>query len=257
MLLALALFAAACGSEQSAPAICDEQEGSLRTIEVDVEPIAAAGSEQAVLWLPPCVNLERLQIVMLMHGAGQSPTGWFDEPIMAAPVAERLDRSDVDTAVLAPGGADGNQFFMDHTLGPLLAAVETELGVLPPIVGVGGYSAGGPTVARLAFGPERIEVENVMVSAPVWAPQYTRWIQADLGDTSITSVFLDAGADDGLGRSLLETKQAVLDSGAEVEITLERPPGGHNLAYMASRIDVWLPVLAGVELLDVAPPTTE
>lgn len=257
LLLAFTLLGPACGSDATAAADCGDITGELRTIAVDVEPIAPSGSEEALLWLPACVDPDRLQIVMLMHGAGLKPATWFDEPVDAANVAERLDRSDVDTAVLTPGGAGGNQLFVDHTLEPLLDAVGAELGVLPPIVGIGGYSAGGPTLARLAFGPDRIEVENVVVSAPVWAPQYTRWVEANLADTSIRTLLLDAGANDGLGRSLAEIREAALDSEASAEVLLERPPGGHNIAYLASRIDVWLAVLAGVELLDVIPPTAE
>lgn len=256
-LVACAVLATACRADVSSRGACEDNEGSVRALTVDVEPIAPAGSEEALLWLPACADIERLQIVILMHGAGLSPATWFEEPIDVAAIADRLDRADVDTAVLAPGGADGNQFFIDHTLAPLLEAVEAEMGRTVPVIGLGGYSAGGPTVARLAFGPDRIDVSRVGVWAPVWGPQYLRWIEDDLANTSISTLLLDAGADDGLGRSLVDIADAADASGADVEVTLERPPGGHNMAYVASRIDVWLPVLAGVELVDVAPPSSE
>lgn len=212
---------------------------------VDAPPGAPVGAEQALVHVPPCVDIDKARLVLLFHGSGLQPSVWLDEPVQMGVVADKLlGTGEINQVVLvAPGGAD-DASFVDTALVPLLNEINAELGGVPTRITTIGFSLGGPTAVRAAVHQD-VQADSIVLVASVWRDVLVDVVNdADQANYfAIERVFLDAGTEDGLGNSIPEQTAAFepfVDS-----IKIDRPPGSHNVAYLVTRAPEWLTWLDG------------
>ncbi len=247
-LAGLGISACATGGDPAlrpaSPTECTESEGTTTTLTIPAPAGSPLGADVALAHLPPCVDPTSARLVLLFHGSGLRPATWMDEPVEMGVVADRLwTAGEIGEVILvAPGGAD-NVSFADTALGPLLteidAAFGTQFGERQGRITTIGFSLGGPTAVRVALDPA-VRADSIVLVASVWRDTIGTEIAtaARTNSFAVDRVFLDAGVDDGLGTPIPE-QQAAFDPYVD-SIKIDRPPGGHNVDYLATRVADWL-----------------
>ncbi len=239
-LLAVSAAVATTGCVADEVATCEEATGERVELSAEVGALAPMAAGRVVVHVPPCVDPAEADVLVLFHGGGLGPASWWDEPVRATAVMDDLTLAgDFEpTIVVLPGGSDGGHFFAEHALGPVLQTVEAFRGAPIGSLRYAGFSAGALTAGEATVVPDGPDIDRLGLFGAIWSNGLNMDLADNPGDPALM-ILADTGVDDG-GGEIFVPAIAEAAASAGIEMTVVRHPGGHDLDFVASRIEAWL-----------------